>query len=199
MFPFLCFHDLIWSAKPACGWWCLFVWCFCGVTHIMVLWSLFCVDAFCLLQKIFDCWASVHLTGYMIHTESILKIAEGIRNPEMPEKTVGDEVAQTKVQANNSMVFVWDLDETLIIFQTLSNGQYAKLFSGFKDPWEGTMLGHRWEQLILEVCDDYFFYKQVKAFHHRCMTRSASLILRPEHLKKHSCIYWLKNWIVSSI
>ncbi|CAM6064517.1 unnamed protein product, partial [Sphagnum tenellum] len=100
--------------------------------------------------------------GYMIHTESILKIAEGIRNPEMPEKTVGDEVAQTKVQANNSMVFVWDLDETLIIFQTLSNGQYAKLFSGFKDPWEGTMLGHRWEQLILEVCDDYFFYKQVE-------------------------------------
>ncbi|CAK9207324.1 unnamed protein product [Sphagnum jensenii] len=59
-------------------------------------------------------------------------------------------------------MFVWDLDETLIIFQTLSNGRYAELFSGFKDPWEGSVLGRRWEQLILEVCDDYFFYKQVE-------------------------------------
>jgi hypothetical protein len=58
-------------------------------------------------------------------------------------------------------VFVWDLDETLIIFQTLLNGQFAGLFDGFKDSHKAMSLGRRWERLILEVCDDYFNYKQV--------------------------------------
>jgi hypothetical protein len=58
-------------------------------------------------------------------------------------------------------VFVWDLDETLIIFQTLLDGRYVELFDGFKDSHKATLLGRRWERLILEVCDDYFFYSHV--------------------------------------
>lgn len=63
--------------------------------------------------------------------------------------------------SSDSVLFVWDLDETLIIFQTLSNGKFAELFQGSKDPRVGSDLGRRWESLILDVCDDYFFYKQV--------------------------------------
>lgn len=59
-------------------------------------------------------------------------------------------------------VFVWDLDETLIIFQTLLDGRYVQHFDGFKDSAKAVGLGRRWERLILEVCDDYFFYNQVK-------------------------------------
>lgn len=63
---------------------------------------------------------------------------------------------------NGPTVFVWDLDETLIIFQTLLDGRYVELFDGFKDSHKATLLGRRWERLILEVCDDYFFYNQVE-------------------------------------
>jgi len=64
---------------------------------------------------------------------------------------------------NGPTVFIWDLDETLIIFQTLLDGRYVELFDGFKDSHKATLLGRRWERLILEVCDDYFFYNLVKA------------------------------------
>lgn len=62
-------------------------------------------------------------------------------------------------------VFVWDLDETLIIFQTLLDGRYVELFDGFKDSQKATLLGRRWERLILEVCDDYFYYNHVSSGH----------------------------------
>jgi len=99
---------------------------------------------------------------YITQTKSSLTKGEGM--PEMPEKTLRreEEIVHMVAPASSPTMFVWDLDETLIIFQTLSNGRYAELFSGFKDPWEGSVLGRRWEQLILEVCDDYFFYKQVE-------------------------------------
>jgi EYA(Eyes Absent) family protein len=38
----------------------------------------------------------------------------------------------------------------------------VELFDGFKDNRKATFLGGRWERLILEVCDDYFFYNQVE-------------------------------------
>jgi len=63
---------------------------------------------------------------------------------------------------NGPTVFVWDMDETLIIFQTLLDGRYVELFDGFKDNRQATVLGRRWERLILDVCDDYFFYNQVE-------------------------------------
>lgn len=71
---------------------------------------------------------------------------------------------QGKTNSSDSVLFVWDLDETLIIFQTLSNGKFAELFQGSKDPRVGSDLGRRWESLILDVCDDYFFYKQVGSY-----------------------------------
>lgn len=35
--------------------------------------------------------------------------------------------------AESPTVFVWDLDETLSIFQTLLDREYADIFDGFKD------------------------------------------------------------------
>lgn len=61
-------------------------------------------------------------------------------------------------------VLVWDLDETLIVFQTLTTGRFAQLFQGAKDARVSVRLGRRWEKLIIQVCDDYFFYQQVEDF-----------------------------------
>jgi eyes absent family protein 2 len=59
-------------------------------------------------------------------------------------------------------VYVWDMDETLILLNSLLKSSYAEAFDGLKDVQKGVELGKMWENLILKVCDDHFFYEQVK-------------------------------------
>lgn len=70
----------------------------------------------------------------------------------------------TEEGTKSDKVLVWDLDETLIIFQTLTTGRFAHFFQGTKDSRYSIKLGRRWENLIIQVCDDYFFYEQVEDF-----------------------------------
>ncbi|KAG0570103.1 hypothetical protein KC19_6G138800 [Ceratodon purpureus] len=88
---------------------------------------------------------------------------EALKSSEILPTLPVDEV-QKRVTISDPTLYVWDLDETLIIFQTLRNGRYAELHKGCKDPQEACELGKRWESLILDICDDYFFYKQVENF-----------------------------------
>lgn len=66
---------------------------------------------------------------------------------EIPEQNIDSPTATGK----GPTVFVWDMDETLIVFQTLLDGQYVELFDGSKDSHKATQLGRRWERLVLEV------------------------------------------------
>ncbi|CAI5938068.1 unnamed protein product [Closterium sp. NIES-64] len=84
-------------------------------------------------------------------------------------------------------VIVWDLDETLIIFQSLLSGKFAKTLladresagasgaggncgrvveAGGSDSkrveQRARELGEAWERLILDVCDDHFFFKELE-------------------------------------
>ncbi|KAI5641867.1 hypothetical protein M9H77_00343 [Catharanthus roseus] len=61
-------------------------------------------------------------------------------------------------------VFIWDMDETLILLKSLINGTYAEAFTGVKNVTNGTEIGKMWENHILRVCDDYFFYEQIENF-----------------------------------
>ena len=58
-------------------------------------------------------------------------------------------------------VYVWDMDETLILLKSLLNGTYAQAFNGLKDVQKGMEIGRMWEKHILQICDDLFFYEQV--------------------------------------
>lgn len=58
-------------------------------------------------------------------------------------------------------VFIWDMDETLILLKSLINGTYAEAFNGLKNVHNGREIGKIWENQILQICDDYFFYEQV--------------------------------------
>lgn len=58
-------------------------------------------------------------------------------------------------------VYVWDMDETLILLNSLLKSSYAEAFNGLKDAQKGVELGKVWENLILQLCDDNFFYDQV--------------------------------------
>ncbi|XP_072998074.1 protein phosphatase EYA isoform X3 [Typha latifolia] len=57
-------------------------------------------------------------------------------------------------------VYIWDMDETLILLKSLLDGTYAGVFHGLKDFKTGLEIGKRWENLILQVCDDHFFYEE---------------------------------------
>lgn len=59
-------------------------------------------------------------------------------------------------------IYIWDMDETLILLKSLLNGSYAGAFNGMKNAENGAKIGRLWENHILQVCDRYFFYKQVE-------------------------------------
>lgn len=57
-------------------------------------------------------------------------------------------------------VFVWDLDETIIIFHSLLTGQYANRYS--KDQNTIMQLGYRMEELIFQMSDSHFFFNDIE-------------------------------------
>ncbi|KNA25878.1 hypothetical protein SOVF_002510 [Spinacia oleracea] len=62
------------------------------------------------------------------------------------------------------IVYIWDMDETLILLKSLLDGTYAVAFSGVKNVQRGIDIGKMWEKYILDVCDDYFFYEQIEQY-----------------------------------
>lgn len=79
---------------------------------------------------------------------------------------MGENTSMTKGVAESSMdqkvdVYIWDMDETLILLKSLLNGTYAEAFNGSKNVQEGVEIGKIWEKQILSLCDDHFFYEQV--------------------------------------
>jgi hypothetical protein len=74
---------------------------------------------------------------------------------------------ETRVSSSDNIhprldVYIWDMDETLILLNSLLKSSYAEAFNGLKDVQKGVELGKTWENLILQLCDDHFFYEQVK-------------------------------------
>ncbi|KHN45972.1 Eyes absent like 4 [Glycine soja] len=61
-------------------------------------------------------------------------------------------------------VYVWDMDETLVLLNSLLKSSYAEAFNGLKDVQKGVEIGRTWENLILQICDDYFFYEQIENY-----------------------------------
>ncbi|GKV10718.1 hypothetical protein SLEP1_g22042 [Rubroshorea leprosula] len=66
--------------------------------------------------------------------------------------------------AQTTNVYIWDMDETLILLKSLLNGTYAEAFSGSKDVEKGIELGKTWEKYILQICDESFFYEQIENY-----------------------------------
>lgn len=74
--------------------------------------------------------------------------------------------ATAEKSTNEKMnVYIWDMDETLILLKSLLNGTYASAFNGSKDVQKGIEIGKSWETHILQICDEFFFYEQVSSCH----------------------------------
>ncbi|KAK6134912.1 hypothetical protein DH2020_031332 [Rehmannia glutinosa] len=48
-------------------------------------------------------------------------------------------------------VYIWDMDETLILLKSLLNGTYAGAFNGLKNVENGVKIGKLWENHILQI------------------------------------------------
>jgi hypothetical protein len=59
------------------------------------------------------------------------------------------------------LVLVWDLDETLLLFNSLLVGTYQAATQRGGPAGELVALGRRWEAAILSLCDRHFFFDQV--------------------------------------
>lgn len=58
------------------------------------------------------------------------------------------------------VVFVWDLDETLIVFNSFLNGAWAAAHPGSNATF-AAQLGVAWSNAIYNFCDDHLFFQQV--------------------------------------
>ncbi|XP_073794505.1 protein phosphatase EYA4 isoform X37 [Danio rerio] len=57
-------------------------------------------------------------------------------------------------------VFVWDLDETIIVFHSLLTGSYAQKYG--KDPPLAVTLGLRMEEMIFNLADTHLFFNDLE-------------------------------------
>ncbi|AES90820.2 eyes absent-like protein [Medicago truncatula] len=81
----------------------------------------------------------------------------------------GTSEEETRVSSGDNIhprldVYIWDMDETLILLNSLLKSSYAEAFNGLKDVQKGVELGKMWENLILQLCDDHFFYEQIESY-----------------------------------
>ncbi|XP_045068858.1 eyes absent homolog 4 isoform X2 [Coregonus clupeaformis] len=63
-------------------------------------------------------------------------------------------------------VFVWDLDETIIVFHSLLTGSYAQKYG--KDPPMAVTLGLRMEEMIFNLADTHLFFNDLEVGVQEC-------------------------------
>ncbi|KAL7829270.1 hypothetical protein AOLI_G00301550 [Acnodon oligacanthus] len=83
------------------------------------------------------------------------------RNP--PSKAKGKAKKPDSSQSPDNdleRIFLWDLDETIIIFHSLLTGSFAQKFG--KDPATVLNLGLQMEELIFELADTHLFFNDLE-------------------------------------
>ncbi|XP_071054329.1 eyes absent homolog 2 isoform X1 [Onthophagus taurus] len=69
-------------------------------------------------------------------------------------------VSPTTAESTTDRVFIWDLDETIIIFHSLLTGSYATKFQ--KDHQNVVQLGFRMEEMVFNMADTHFFFNDIE-------------------------------------
>ncbi|KAM9339990.1 protein phosphatase EYA3 [Symphorus nematophorus] len=85
----------------------------------------------------------------------------GRRNPVGKAKGKGKKSDNSPpTDSDLERIFLWDLDETIIIFHSLLTGSYAQKFG--KDPATVLNLGLQMEELIFELADTHLFFNDLE-------------------------------------
>lgn len=96
-------------------------------------------------------------------TTPITKRNRGRRhaNPSPTRSINSDNIQGTENLKGPDRVFIWDLDETIIIFHSLITGTFANRFS--KDPIRMNYLATSMEELIFNMADHHFFFNDIES------------------------------------
>uniref|UniRef100_A0A674PDE7 Eyes absent homolog n=1 Tax=Takifugu rubripes TaxID=31033 RepID=A0A674PDE7_TAKRU len=65
-----------------------------------------------------------------------------------------------KIKSSCIRVFIWDLDETIIVFHSLLTGSYANRYG--RDPPTSVSLGLRMEEMIFNLADTHLFFNDLE-------------------------------------
>ncbi|XP_025074724.1 eyes absent homolog 4 isoform X2 [Pogonomyrmex barbatus] len=63
-------------------------------------------------------------------------------------------------EAGPERIFIWDLDETIVVFHSLLTGQFAQKHR--KDPAHLAQVAYRMEEMIFNLADTHFFFNDVE-------------------------------------
>ncbi|XP_060523941.1 eyes absent homolog 2 [Cylas formicarius] len=69
-------------------------------------------------------------------------------------------VSPTAPESTTDRVFIWDLDETIIIFHSLLTGSYAAKYQ--KDAQNVVQLGFKMEEMVFNLADTHFFFNDIE-------------------------------------
>ncbi|XP_072397368.1 protein phosphatase EYA2 [Diabrotica undecimpunctata] len=69
-------------------------------------------------------------------------------------------VSPTTPESTTDRVFIWDLDETIIIFHSLLTGSYATKYQ--KNPQNVVQLGFKMEEMVFNLADTHFFFNDIE-------------------------------------
>lgn len=79
-----------------------------------------------------------------------------------PTRSISSENGQILEKCKGpDRVFIWDLDETIIIFHSLITGTFANRYS--KDPIRMNYLATSMEELIFNMADHHFFFNDIES------------------------------------
>jgi hypothetical protein len=63
-------------------------------------------------------------------------------------------------EAGPERIFIWDLDETIVVFHSLITGQFATKHG--KDPTRLAQVAYRMEEMIFSLADTHFFFNDIE-------------------------------------
>lgn len=94
---------------------------------------------------------------------SSVKRTRGRRQANLsPTRSISSENCQNADNIKGAdRVFIWDLDETIIIFHSLITGSFANRNS--KDPMRMNYLATSMEELIFNMADHHFFFNDIES------------------------------------
>lgn len=73
----------------------------------------------------------------------------------------GNSIGSTDTtEAGPERIFIWDLDETIVVFQSLLSGIFATKHR--KDPALLAQVAYRMEEMIFNLADAHFFFNDVE-------------------------------------
>nr|XP_054504435.1 eyes absent homolog 3 isoform X7 [Agelaius phoeniceus] len=111
--------------------------------------------------------SSQHLTGDastspLLPRATASKELDEQARKNIPGKNRGKRKADTSSSQDSELerVFLWDLDETIIIFHSLLTGSYAQKYG--KDPTLVIGSGLSMEEMIFEVADTHLFFNDLE-------------------------------------